>query len=138
MHLINKKADSNITDTLLLYTVVTKPTYWVIVYTCFTKIQLSTCTGTGNIKQFPIPFIILPFFWFLFFFTICLRLTQIKIILRLWLFVRSTFLRRNKSHSSVSGLRLFIFRWICIHIWQIRPQIHYSTGTDHSCFTLPY
>lgn len=27
MHLINKKTDSNITDALLLYTVVTKPTY---------------------------------------------------------------------------------------------------------------
>lgn len=119
MHLINKKTDSNITDALLLYTVVTKPTYWVNCHLCLhvlPKIQLSTCTG--KVKQFPKPFLILPFF--VFFVTISLRLTQIKIILRLWLLVRSTFLRRNKSHSSVSGLWLFIFHWICI--CRIRPQ----------------
>lgn len=63
MHLINKKTDSNITDALLLYTVVTKPTYWVNCHLCLhvlPKIQLSTCT----LKQFPKPFLILPFFFF--------------------------------------------------------------------------
>lgn len=65
MHLINKKTDSNITDALLLYTVVTKPTYWVNCHLCvhvLPKIQLST--RTGNVKQFPKPFLILPFFFF--------------------------------------------------------------------------
>lgn len=65
MHLINKKTDSNITDALLLYTVVTKPTYWVNCHLCLhvlPKIQLST--RTGNVKQFHKPFLILPFFFF--------------------------------------------------------------------------
>lgn len=64
MHLINKKTDSNITDALLLYTVVTKPTYWVNCHLCLhvlPKLQLST--STGNVKQFPKPFLILPFFF---------------------------------------------------------------------------
>lgn len=127
MHLINKKPDSNITETLLIYTVVTKPTYWVNCHLCLhvlPKIQLSTCTG--NVKQFPKPFLILPFFFFV---TVSLRLTQIKIILRLRLLVRSTFLRRNKSHSSVSGLWLFIFHWISICRISTTPQgltIHVS------------
>lgn len=119
MHLINKK-------TRLKYHRCTASIYsghqanilskLLFMFTCFTKNTIKYMYR----KRKTIPQTFFNFAVFCFFVTISLRLTQIKIILRLWLLVRSTFLRRNKSHSSVSGLWLFIFHWICI--CRIRPQ----------------
>lgn len=65
MHLINKKTDSNITDALLLYTVVTKPTYCKLsfMFTCFTKNTIkSTYRKCKTIPQTFFNFAVFCFF----------------------------------------------------------------------------
>lgn len=67
MHLINKKADSNITDTLLLYTVVTKPTYWVNCLHMFYQNTIKYMYRYRKYKAIPRTFFNFAVFWFFFY-----------------------------------------------------------------------
>lgn len=67
MHLINKKADSNITDTLLLYTVVTKPTYWVNCLHMFYQNTIKYMYRYRKNKAIPRTFFNFAVFWFFFY-----------------------------------------------------------------------